>query len=365
MSTKINLYPHFFTEKERIISEAGELRASCFKYDSGVAALRVTNKRGEIIVLPYQGQQIWHVTFDDRPLHMKSIFEEPVDTQDYFSTYGGFFLHCGVTAVGVPGLGDTHPLHGELPNVRYQEAYLTHGQDEQGCYITIGGGYTHKAALNHHYMAEPTIKMYEDSPILDVSMKITNLLHRPMEVMYLGHINFRPVDYAELMYSAPYDSEHVVVNVNVPTHIKSGACMKDLLAYLQKVKETPALHHIIDPSAPYDPEGVMFIKYHADKDGLAHTLQVHPDGYAHYATHRPDQMDNVIRWIARTPDHDAMGMVLPLNSGPGGYSAEKAAGNIKTLAPGAKMHFDMQMGLLEPGLVDRVKQKIEDVKNVI
>jgi len=354
-----NLYPHFFTEKERTVSQWGKLTASLFKYESGVSAIRVKNKRGEIIILPYQGQQIWHCTFDNKELHMKSIFETPVPTDVYLANYGGFFLHCGVTAFGVPGPGDTHPLHGELPNAPYQEAYITHGHDEKGCFMTIGGAYTHKVAFNHHYRAKPTVKIYEDSALLDVSIEITNLLHIPMDVMYLAHINFRPVDYARLEYTAPYDPKHVVVNVNVPKHIKSGVPVEDFVAFLQELKDNPTLHHTIDPAALYDPEVVMAIKYHADKDGLAHSLQIHPDGYANYVSHRPDQMERALRWIARNPNHDAMGLVLPCNAGGGGYLAEKAAGNVKTLAPGAQMQFDMQMGLLEPEAVGEVKRKIE------
>jgi len=343
----IHLQNHFFTEKERILSEHGELKVSAFRYDSGVCCLRVSNSRGFITVLPYQGQQIWHCVFDDKKLHMKTIFDEPVLTQDYFSTYGGFFLHCGVTAMGVPSKDDSHPLHGELPNAIYQHASLTHGQDEKGRYILISGIYTHKVALNHHYNAEPAIKMYENSMLLDVSMKITNLLHRPMEVMYLGHINFRPVDYAKLVYSAQYDAKHVKVNVNIPTHIKTNACTEELLAFLRKLEENPTLHHTIDPAHPYDPEVVMFIDYQADENGIAHSLQIHPDGYAHYATHKPSQLNRAIRWIARTPDHDALGLVLPANSGTAGYLAEKKAGKIQTIAARGEVFFDMQMGLLE------------------
>ena len=357
-----HLQPYFFTEKERAISKWGGLSASLFKYESGVAAIRIANKRGEIIVLPYQGQQIWHCTFDDRKLHMKSIFETPVPTEEYLASYGGFFLHCGVTAIGVPGPGDTHHLHGELPNAPYQEAYIAHGHDEKGCFMEIGGVYTHKVAFNHHYRAEPTVKIYEDSAMLDVSLKITNLMHIPMDIMYLAHINFRPVDNAKLAYSAIYDPQHVAVNVNVPKHIKSGVDMDDFVAFLHELKDNIGLHHTVDPAALYDPEVVMTIKYDADQDGLAHSLQTHPDGYAHYVNHRPDQMDRALRWIARNPSHDAMGLVLPCNAGGGGYLAEKAAGNVKSLAPGAQMRFDMQMGLLEPKAAEEMKQKIEREK---
>ena len=61
---------------------------------------------------------------------MRSIFEHPVDTQDFLHTYGGFFLHCGATAMGDPGPEDRHPVHGELPNAHYQRAQLLVGRDE-------------------------------------------------------------------------------------------------------------------------------------------------------------------------------------------------------------------------------------------
>lgn len=350
--TILRLHPHFFMEKERAVAEWGGLTATIFRYDSGVDAIRIKNKRGEIIVLPYQGQQIWQLRFDNKDLHMKSIFDEPVPTRDYLSTYGGFFLHCGVTAVGVPSSADTHPLHGELPNAPYRNAFLTCGQDDGGRFMTIGGQYLHRVAMNHNYSADPVIKIYEDSAMLEVSMVVTNLRKVPMEVMYLGHINFRPVDNAELVYSAPI--ENVEINVNVPKHIKSSVPIEKLVAFLQELKADPAKHHKIAPEAVYDPEVVMSIKYLADSEGFAHSLQIHPDGYANYVRHRPDQMEYALRWIARNPDLDAMGLVLPANTGNGGYVAEKAAGNIKTVAAGEQMRFDMQMGLLDPEAVAKI-----------
>ena len=354
---KIHLQPSFFGEKERILTEHGDLRVSVFRYDSSVAALRVVSKRGEAVILPYQGQQIWSCCFDGRELAMKSMFGEPVQTQDYFSTYGGFFLHCGVTSIGVPSPGDTHPLHGELPNAPYQSAYICCGEDEKGKYITIGGRYRHCVAFNYSYHADPTVKIYESSTVLDVSMVITNNMKIPMDVNYLGHINFRPVDYARLVYSAPCDAEHVQVDVSVPWHIRTAVSAEDYLAFLNKLNADPALHHIVDPAALYDPQAVLTIKYHADEAGLAHSLQIHPDGYAHYVSHRPDQLAQVLRWIARSPDQDAMGLALPAIMA--GDKAE--SGSITTLAAEGRMRFDMQMGLLNPAETKVIEQKISAI----
>ena len=135
--TVLHLSPVFFAERERVLVEHGALTASAFRYDSGVAALRLKNELGELVMLPFQGQQIWSATFGGRDLTMKSMFSQPTATRSYLENYGGFLLHCGATAMGVPAGADTHPLHGELPNAPYQKAWLVAGEDARGAYLAL------------------------------------------------------------------------------------------------------------------------------------------------------------------------------------------------------------------------------------
>src|SRR5215217_600946 len=86
----IHLFADFFTPAERPFLQAGELSASLFRYPSGVAALRLSNERGELVLLPFQGQQIWSAHFDGRNITMQSMFDQPRPTQNYLETYGGF-----------------------------------------------------------------------------------------------------------------------------------------------------------------------------------------------------------------------------------------------------------------------------------
>ena len=62
--------------------------------------------------------------------------------------------------MGVPAAGDTHPLHGELPNAPYQSAYIVLGEDAGGAYIGLGGRYQHTVAFSTNYAAEPLVKLY-------------------------------------------------------------------------------------------------------------------------------------------------------------------------------------------------------------
>ncbi len=217
--TTINLQPYFFTEAEKPLAEYEGLTASTFRYNTGVHGLRLANQIGQITLLPFQGQQIWQAEFYDRLLTMKSMFEEPNQTTDYLHTYGGFLLHCGATAMGVPTEKDTHPLHGELPNAPYQTAQLLIGQDERGAYMGLTGSYQYTVAFSHNYRARPLVKLYANSSKMPISISIENLKQSPMELMYLAHVNFRPVDNGKLIYSAPCTPEHVRVRSSIPPHI--------------------------------------------------------------------------------------------------------------------------------------------------
>jgi hypothetical protein len=359
-STTINLHPAFFKEHEQLLATHGSLQAYTFRYESGVCALRLKNELGELVMLPFQGQQIWFAEFYDRNLTMKSMFDEPRPTRQYLANYGGFFIHCGATAMGGPSQEDTHPLHGELPNAPFQKAYLQAGEDERGSYLALGGQYQHTVAFACNYLAEPLLKFYSDSGLLWLSMDIRNLKNSSMEFMYLAHINFRPVDHGRLVYSAIQTPQHIRVRTSIPSHIQPSP---SYVTFLEELKAQPELHHTLNPGLMFDPEVVFYIDYLADNDGWAHTLHIHPDGNADYVRHRPAQLDQGIRWICRTPDQDALGMSLPATAEPEGYLAEKAKGNVKTLPPGGVFHFEVEMGALPPPKARKIESKIEKINS--
>jgi hypothetical protein len=344
--------------RARPLIEHGPLSAATFRFDSGVCALELSNDRGQLVMLPFQGQQIWDATFDGRALTMGSMFEQPQPTRDYLQTYGAFLLHCGVTAMGVPTGEDTHPLHGELPNAPYQRAWVVVGEDEAGAYIGLSGSYRHTVAFSTNYVARPMVKLYAGSSMIRVSLDVHNLKRTAMELMYLAHINFRPVDNARLVYSAPCTPEHVRVRRSIPSHVHPGPGYRE---FLQELGEHPEMHHVLSPELVFDPELVFSIDYLADAAGWAHSLQVHPDGGADYVAHRPAQLPIGVRWICRTPDQDAIGLCLPATAEPEGYHAEKAKGNIITLAGGATWHIDLEVGTLSGARAREIEAKIADI----
>jgi plasmid stabilization system protein ParE len=354
--TTIELRPEHFTEAERLLVTHGEMTASTFRYGTGVPALRVRNAAGHIDLLPFQGQQIWDAVFNGRSLTMGSMFPEPRPDTEYLGTYGAFFIHCGMTAMGNPGAGDAHPLHGEIPNAPFT-ARLVVGDEGGKPFMTLTGTYQDTVAFSHNYVATPTLTLRGGETSIRAELVVRNLMRKPMELMYLAHINFRPVDGSVLVDAVPDDLEHINVRTAVPSNMVQSEAHKRLLA---DVLANPAVHRQIGRGV--DPELVMTLTYPADASGWAETMQVHPDGGADFVRHRPKELPKGVRWTTRTGDQEAIGIVLPATAEPDGYTAEKAKGNVLMLAPGAEWRCTMEFGALDPAGAAAMRKRIEAVK---
>lgn len=357
-----NLKKEMFSDREFIIAQHKEIRATAFKYSSGVEAIKVENKKGYFIILPFQGQQIWRANFCGKELVMETGFDEPMPTKSYLETYGGFLLHCGINAFGSPSSEDDHPQHGETPNADYDNAYIECGEDENGAYMTIGGKLTFKKSFVKWYEFSPSCKLYEDGTFLNIGVELENKRNYPMEYMYLCHINFRPIDGAELVYSAPYDKEHIKVYKTTKVNIEEPR-RTQLFEYMDEVEENPEIMNVVGAEGQaYDPEICFRVKYSGDENNRAYTMQYTDDG-ACYASHPVDVLPDAIRWISRTLNENSMGMVLPCTAEHMGYTHAKNNGQIKILPPNEKLTFKIQAGYLEKADADIMKDKINKMMN--
>ena len=172
------------------------------------------------------------------------------------------------------------------------------------------------------------------------------------------HVNFRPVDNGRLVYSAQCTPEHVRVRKSIPSHVRPGP---GYVEYLEELGKHPERHHVLSSDLTFDPEVVFSIDYLADAAGWAHSMQVHPDGYADFIRHRPSQLDKGVRWICRTPDQDALGINLPATAEPEGYTAEKAKGNVKELPGGGVFVSEIEAGVLTLAEAAELETHIESI----
>ncbi len=352
----LRLEKRFFTGcEEEILSYRG-LSAAVFAYESGVCGAHLKNDRGCVTVLPFRGQQIWDAIFDGRRLTMKSPVGLPKETGSFITMYGCFMMHCGAFRMGCPGPEDDHPLHGELPLAQYDSAEIVFGDDDRGPFIGITGIYAHDIACSVHYRARPAVKIHAGSGLIDISLTVENRSWYGMELMYMCHINFRPVPEGRIVQSAPWDPEHLVLRTSIPKHVSVS---EEFLQLMNRLKENPEASKIIKPDDEYKPEIVFFIQSPStDEDGKSHFMQVHPDGSADYVGYRPQEFDHAARWIVRTKDQEALGIALPATCDPEGYTAEKRKGNIKTVEGYGSMQFDVAAGLLEAGEAEKMEGKI-------
>lgn len=347
----------FGPAEQRLLTAAG-LSADTFRFPRGVEALRLSGTRTRLVVLPFRGQQIWWAEVDGRDCTMKSIIPEPVPGGSFLESFGAFFVHCGLTGMGAPGPFDNHPLHGEFAAAAIDEAWLEVDDEADGATVRLFGRHDYAQVFKAAYRAEPWIALKAHDSLFEVGMTVTNRMATPMPFMYLGHANFRPVDGGRLAYSARYDAASVRVRTEIPSHVTASP---DTLALLDALARDPILHHRLEAGRMYDPEVVFFVDYLTDEGGVAHSLQIHPDGSGDYIAHRPDQCPMAMRWLSRTPDQDCLALVEPATSGVGGFHAEQAAGRVPVLAAGGRWTARFVMGRLDAEDCARMERKIDRI----
>ena len=344
MDGQFRLERALFDSAERVLLEFGDLRAVSFRYDSGVEGLRLENRKGHIVLLPFQGQQIWDAVFQGRSLKMVNFFDQPRDTEALLDSYGPFLFHCGALRMGAPGPDDDHPLHGELPGAHYDEARLLFGNDDEGAYIGLTGVYRYQKAFGSKYEAKPVVKLRPGSSVLDVSITIENKANKPMELMYMCHVNFFPADNAEIVQPATWTPEDMQVRSSIPSHVTPTP---EFLEFLEELKKNPERTKVLRPEDTYDPEIVFFIKnLRSDKNGNTHLLQKHPDGTADYISYNVEDLNHTVRWILSHEDQKVNGMALPATCGPEGYHREKEKGNVRSIEGKGSRRFSVRVGAL-------------------
>ncbi len=355
---KTYLQDRFFTEKETVLVESGELKATLFTYSTGVEAVRISNAKGSATVLPFMGQAVWRCDFLGRELTMKSIYDEPQNCTFYGDTYGFFVLHCGLTAMGNPTAADTHPGHGELPLAKYRQAWVEVGEDLKGPWIAVGGIYSHLRCFSVNYDFSPTLKLRAGATSLEIDVEFTNRKDLPLEYYYLCHINHLPVDGSRLLYTA--DPKKAIINHEVPDgYRKDWADATN--AWLDKMDINPSCGDKVGAEGEsYRPEIVNCFMHHAAKDGWAYTMQLHPDGTAVYVKHDPKQLPYGTRWIARTEDEDALGMCLPATAEHKGRLYCQEHRQQRILKTGRTVSYHIETGLLDKAGARAMKKLISE-----
>ena len=333
----VSLQRSSFDGKEREALRFAGLSASQFRYEAGVEAIRLTNARGSLIVLPYLGQILWSAVFDGVELAMQSMFREPRPASIIVETYGCLSYHAGLLRMGVPSAADTHVLHGEMPCAAMDGAGLACGTDERGPWIAVTGSREYAMGFGAHYCARPRVSLRAGETGCDIVMEVENLSAAPMDLMYMCHVNFAFAKDGRIVQSVPFTPEHVATRMAIPGHVTPNP---DYMALLEALAADPARMRRLSEPERYDPEQVFYIKgLRRAADGLVHFMMIRPEGDAFAIAWDPDVMPHTIRWVLANSDQRVAAFAMPATCEPEGYLAEKRKGNVRSLAGGSTASF--------------------------
>ncbi len=335
-----------FTPEEKTLLTMGPVTVRAFRYASGVEALRFLNPRGEVIVLPYLGQMVWRAAMGGVELGMASPFAEPRPAPDILGTYGCLAYHSGLLRNGVPGPEDTHPVHGEFPTLPMDEAFLVLGHEGGSAAVRLESEVTYLRAFGPHYRARAHFAFGEDT-LFEMGIEVENRAPRPMDLMYMCHVNFAFVPNGEILQPVPFTPERTVLRRAIPAHVRPHPAY---LARLEEWAQAPEKLARLDPLYPYDPEIVFYLRdMPADADGLTHALLRRPEGDAFALSYDPRALPFAVRWLYADGATAVAAFLLPATCEPEGYTAEKRKGHVRELAPGARASFRVRLGYLDPG----------------
>jgi len=335
-SVKFKLEPSMFTEREHGILESSSFSINSFRYRSGVEALRIRIGRADFIWLPYLGQQIWDWCVDGKSLKFEGFIEEPSYDKNFLQNYGGFLIHCGMTAMGNPGPDDTHLHHGELPVARFDEAWIElTSKNAWENELSLCGHIHWKVPFFTEYHCTSSLRISANGLRIRAEVQLANPTSRDLPYMYLAHINFGFAGADRILSTVPFDSSHAVIREDA----------------VSSPFTDPSAIKKINQEAPYEPELVAILK-HSDIPKPVGSILLYNDGTARWVSQESPELDHHVVWITHNQDRGALGFHLPSTAGPTGYANEKAKGNIKYLSPTSSITLCYDCGFAD---------KIEDV----
>lgn len=343
MSAIIHLQRSQFGERPFILVENAGFSVTLFKFPSGIEAVTLRNGRGAVTLLPYYGQMIWDVQFDEQSLRMDNPFNEPKRGESVVDTYGCFAFHSGLLSNGCPAADDVHPLHGEMPCASMDRAFLS--LDEHG--VTLGGEYEYVKGFGHHYLAAPSVRLNAGETLLTIGMRVTNLASVAMPLQYMCHMNYAYVPGAAFSQSIP--AEAFQLRTSIPGHVHPTP---QWLEYTAALARNPAALSALDQPGYYDPEIVFFAdeleRYTQLTGGRAEFFMQAPGGGARFVTRfDTGQFNYATRWILHNGDQKVAAFVLPATCRPEGHAAAGRAGTLIQLAAGATREFSVVTGLTD------------------
>lgn len=333
------------------------MHVTLFRYPTGIEAIRVSNPRGEIVVLPYLGQIVWSARFDGVDLAMGSMFDMPRPAANIVDTYGCLAFHSGLLRNGCPGPEDDHALHGEFAVAAMDSAWLV--LDGEG--ISVHGSYRYVRGFGDHYVATPSVTLRQGATLFDIGMEVANHGGKPMDLMYMCHVNFAFVADGIIAQAADFTPQTMAVRTAIPAHVPSNPAYEALLG---RLAADPSPSRVLRDLA-LDPELVFYVSgLGVGPDGRTKLMLRRPEGDGFAIAYDPRDFPQTVRWLMHDHGHQVAAFALPSTCHPEGQAAEQRKGHVRSLAPGATAQFRVELGYADQTASAALQQEIAAMEAV-
>jgi len=305
----------------------------------GTSSLRVETGSGlTFCVLPDRAIDIFEATYRGRSLCWHSptgvvhpAYYDARDLQWLKSFAGGLLTTCGLTAAGAPSedAGEHLGLHGAISNIPAE--HLTWSEEWRGddLWLVIQGGVREAAVHMANLLLTRTITTSLGSKQIAIRDEVENQGFRETPFMLLYHFNFgfpllteRSRIFARFLKVEPRDAESA-----------KGVDAWDRF-------DTPHLGIL---------EKVFYHQMEADSQGRAIVVLV-SDGQSRdfgvSLTYEKANLPEFVQWKMTGVNHYVLGLE-PGNCRVGGRKAERERGALRTLKPGQKKQFALEIEVLD------------------
>lgn len=331
----IKLQKYYFTEQRTTIFQSDEFKVTLFRYPTQIEAVEVENSRGKVVILPYYGQIIWDLVFDETNLKMKNMFSQPKKADCIVDTYGCFAFHSGLLSNGCPGPEDDYQLHGEMACADMDEAWMEVTPD----HVKIGGCYEYVKGFGHHYLASPSVTLLAKATHIAIDMNVKNLSGSDMPLQYMCHMNYAYLSEAKMTQNI--NESAFKIRKSIPDHVKPTP---KWLAFTEQLQKSEGTLSRLDAPEMYDPEIVFFADHIDQYQKNAHFELVSPEHITFYTEFSTEEFPYATRWLLYNSDQQVAAFVLPGTCRPEGFTVAKKAGSLIYLSAGEEKHFHVITG---------------------
>lgn len=333
--SRLALHPGMFSMHGEVLWTQEGLTIETATFKSGVEFVTLSIGSSQWIWLPFLGSQVWDWRIDGVSQKFSGFVSEPAYGLPFLENYGAFLIHCGITAMGNPGIGDTHAHHGELSTARFDRAWIEFAHPSSEFPVTLCGERTVHIPFKTSYRFVPRLQIHRSGRFTIMTCVLENRLQSPLPYMYLAHINFQYPDQGTLSYNIEsFDKGTVTV----------------LHETIEGITKDPSLVCQLGKDTDHDPEFVGIMDHvrnaHPTYPGNSHMVStLHTDsGESLWVVSRTVPLDHTVIWITHNKDRGACGFALPSTAGPRGKTVEQSLGNLKHLAAGETIHMTYAFG---------------------